>query len=77
MDDKIEAVSRALCTFYGKDPDQRTRLPGGRVGFQSRIGESALDGPPLWEAYKEEAEKFVVVAEALARFTAPVEVKRW
>lgn len=77
MDDKIEAVARALCTFYGKDPDQRTRLPGGRVGFQSRIDAIAFDGPPLWHAYKEEAEKFVVVAEALALFATRAEIKRW
>lgn len=66
--DKIEAVARALCTFEGKDPDLKTRLPGGRVGFQSRIGDASLDGPLLWESYKEEAEKFVVVAETLQPF---------
>lgn len=68
MDGKIEAVARALCAFEGKDPDQPTRLPGGRVGFQAAIGEGVADGPLLWESYKAEAEKFVVVAEVLQPF---------
>ena len=68
MDDKIEAVARALCVFEGKDPDQPTRLPGGRVGFQTSMVDEAADGPLLWKSYREEAEKFVVVAEALQPF---------
>ncbi len=68
MDEKIEAVARALCTFDGRDPDMTTHLPGGRVGFQSSMAETAPDGPPLWTAYREEAEKFVVASEALHPF---------
>ncbi len=68
MDEKIEAVARALCAFDGRDPDQVTRLAGGRPGFQSHIEENAADGPPLWAAYKEEAEKFVVAIEAMQPF---------
>ena len=67
-DEKTEAVARALCAFEGKDPDQRTRFPGGPVGFQAVIDEGAADGPLLWESYKAEAAKFVVVAEALQPF---------
>ena len=74
MDEKIEAVARALCVNDGKDPDQRTRAPGGRVGFQAVIG-AAADGPPLWEAYRAEAEKFVVAIEAMQPFID--RAKRW
>ena len=77
MDEKIEAVARALCKLDGKDPDQKTRLPGGKVGFQASIGNDAIDGPPLWESYKAEAERFAVAAEALASRLPPVEIKRW
>lgn len=77
MDQKIEAVARALCILDGRDPDQTTRLPGGRVGFQATVAATSPDGPLLWEAYKAEAEKFVVVAEALAPFLPPPEIKRW
>ena len=68
MDEKIEAVARALCTFDGRDPDMTTRLPGGRVGFQSPMADTAPDGPLLWTAYREEAQKFVVAIEALQPF---------
>ncbi len=74
MDEKIEAVARALCTADGRDPDQRTRSPGGRVGFQAQIDDS-VDGPPLWEAYKAEAERFIAAAEALQPFLD--RAKRW
>ena len=73
MDEKIEAVARALCRFYGRDPDARTRSPGGAVGFHAQGGGSALDGPPLWDAYKDEAEKFVAMSEALQAFGKPVD----
>lgn len=75
MDEKIEAVARALCKLDGRDPDQLTRSLGGRVGFVRSAGMNS-DGPPLWESYRAEAERFVTVAEALAPFQKP-EVKRW
>ena len=65
MDEKIEAVARALCKFDGRDPNQRTR--GQRpAGFQTYIGDPPADGPVQWEGYKSEAERFVVAFEALA-----------
>lgn len=69
MDEKVEAAARALCKLDGRDPDQRTR--GQRpAGFQTSIGDRS-DGPPLWESYRLEAERFVAVAEALASFYVP------
>jgi hypothetical protein len=65
MDEKIEAVARALCKLDGLNPDQRT--PGQRAaGFQIPAGDPPDDGPPLWECYKAEAERFVVASDALA-----------
>jgi hypothetical protein len=75
MYERIEAVARALCKSEGKDPDQKTRLPGGRVGFQASIGDASMDGPLLWETYKAEAEKFVVAIEAMQPFLD--RAKRW
>jgi hypothetical protein len=75
MDERIEAVARALCKLEGKDPDQKTHLPGGRVGFQTFVEERSMEGPPLWEAFKTEAEKFVVAVEALQPFLKRAE--RW
>ena len=77
MDQKIEAVARALCKLDGRDPDQKTRQLGGRVGFQASIDPATAEGPPLWDAYRAEAERFVVAAEALASLPPVPEVKRW
>lgn len=78
MDQQIEAVARALCKLDGRDPDQKTRQPGGRVGFQASVDPATAEGPPLWDAYRAEAERFVVAAEALRPSpAAEPEVKRW
>lgn len=77
MDQKIEAVARALCRLDGRDPDQKTRQPGGRVGFQASVDAATADGPPLWDAYRAEAERFVVAATALGPLLETPEVKRW
>jgi hypothetical protein len=75
MDEKIEAVARALCKLDGRDPDQKTRLPGGRVGFQTFVGDTSIEGPPIWESFKAEAEKFVVAIEAMRPFLKRID--RW
>ena len=77
MDQKIEAVARALCKFDGRDPDQKTREPGGGVGFRASLGAGSGEGPPLWDAYRAEAERFVVAATALGPLLEAPEVKRW
>ena len=77
MDEKIEAVARALCTLDGKDPDQSTRPPGGAPGFQRFVSGSSIEAQPLWTSYKIEAERFVVAAEALGPLLGRPEIKRW
>lgn len=76
MDEKIEAVARALCILDGKDPDQSTRPPGGTPGFQ-RFVSGSTDAQPLWTNYKIEAERFVVAAEALGPLLSRPDIKRW
>ncbi len=74
MEAKIEAVARALCTADGKDPDARTKRPGAGAGFTAALG-AGDDGPALWEAYRFEAERFVVAIEAMQPFLD--RAKRW
>lgn len=77
MDEKIEAVARALCALDGKDPDQSTRPAGGAPGFQRFVADASSEGPPLWTNYRIEAERFVVAAEALGPLLSRPEIKRW
>ncbi len=77
MDEKIEAVARALCKADGRDPDQGTGMEGGDVGFHSFAGRTDSERVPLWRAYAKEAERFVVAAEALQPFIGRVDIGRW
>ena len=76
MDEKIEAVARALCTFDGKDPDQNTELRRS-PGFHPGSDAPSTAHVPLWRSYRQEAERFVVAAEALQPILRRVDVGRW
>lgn len=76
MDEKIEAVARALCVFDGKDPDGNTELRRS-PGFHPTAGAAATAHVPLWRSYRQEAERFVVAAEALQPFFRRVDIGRW
>ncbi len=77
MEQKIEAVARALCKLDGKDPDQSTRMRGGSPGFHSFAGKTEADLSPLWKTYEKEAERFVVAAEALRPLLNSIDIGRW